>query len=125
MVAWVDGEAKACGAWRRIDAVAARAGTAEVKRMWADPSARGMRLGAAVLATLETGAAAQGITELRLETGEYLTAAVSLYRRFGFAACAPWGDYVGVPHSYTMGKSLDPHRHRARPATPSPSLDSA
>jgi len=125
MVAWVDGEAKACGAWRRIDTVAARPDTAEVKRMWADPSARGMRLGAAVLATLETGAAAQGITELRLETGEYLTAAVSLYRRFGFAPCPPWGDYVGAPHSYTMSKSLDPHRHRARGATPSRSLDPA
>ena len=67
---------------------------------------RGQRLGAAVLATLETSARAQGITELRLETGEYLTAAVSLYRRFGFAPCAPWGEYVGVEHSYTMAKAL-------------------
>lgn len=107
-VAWLDDQPRACGAWRRIDDVAGRPGTAEIKRMWADPQARGTRLGAAVLATLEAAARAHGITELRLETGEYLTAAVGLYRRFGFAQCEPWGEYVGVPHSYTMSKPLAP-----------------
>lgn len=105
-VAWLDGVQAACGAWRRIDAAADRAHTGEVKRMWVDPSTRGSKLGAAVLATLETDARASGITELRLETGEYLTAAVALYRRFGFEACSPWGDYVGAAHSYTMAKPL-------------------
>ena len=108
LVAWLDGVPRACGAWRRIDDIAGRPGTAEVKRMWADPAARGTRLGAAVLAALEAQARHHGITELRLETGEYLTAAVGLYRRFGFDACAPWGEYVGVPHSYTMSKPLLP-----------------
>jgi GNAT superfamily N-acetyltransferase len=108
LVAWLDGQPAACGAWRRIDDVAGRPDTAEIKRMWADPTVRGQRLGAAVLASLETSARAQGITELRLETGEYLTAAVSLYRRFGFAPCAPWGEYVGAEHSYTMAKALEP-----------------
>ncbi len=108
VVAWLDGQPRACGAWRRIDDVAQRPGTAEVKRMWADPEARGLRLGAAVLASLEAGARHHGITELRLETGEYLTAAVGLYRRFGFQPCEPWGEYVGVPHSYTMSKPLLP-----------------
>jgi ribosomal protein S18 acetylase RimI-like enzyme len=106
VVAWLDGRPAACGAWRRIDEVAARPHTAEIKRMWADPTVRGQRLGAAVLATLQTSAQAHGITELRLETGEYLTAAVGLYRRFGFAPCASWGEYVGAPHSYTMAKAL-------------------
>lgn len=106
-IGWVDGAPRACGAWRRIDDVATRADTAEVKRMWADPTMRGMKLGAAVLATIETDARAHGITELRLETGEYLTAAVGLYRRFGFEPCEPWGDYVGAEHSYTMSKPLD------------------
>lgn len=107
VVAWLDGAARACGAWRRIDEVAGRTGVAEVKRMWTDPEARGTRLGAAVLATLETAARAHGVEELRLETGEYLTAAVALYRRFGFEACEPWGEYVGVEHSFTMSKRLD------------------
>ena len=80
--------------------------------MWADPDARGMRLGAAVLATAQSSALEQGITELRLETGEYLTAAVGLYRRFGFTACPPWGEYVGVAHSFTMSKPLGPIHSR-------------
>ena len=105
-VAWLDGRPAACGAWRRIDDIAHRPGTAEVKRMWADPELRGTRLGAAMLTTLEAAARHQGITELRLETGEYLANAVGLYRRFGFRACEPWGDYVGVPLSYTMSKPL-------------------
>ena len=108
LVAWLEGEPRACGAWRRIDDVCGRPGTAEVKRMWADPEVRGARLGAAVLATLEAQARHHGISELRLETGEYLTAAVGLYRRFGFEPCAPWGPYVGVAHSYTMSKPLLP-----------------
>ena len=106
VVAWLDDTPSACGAWRRIDTAAARPDTGEVKRMWVDPSARGTKLGAAVLATLQTDARVQGITELRLETGEYLTAAVELYRRFGFEQCAPWGEYVGAEHSYTMAKPL-------------------
>ena len=106
LVAWLDGRPRACGAWRRIDDDAGRPGTAEIKRMWADPDTRGMRLGAAILSSLEAGARANGITELRLETGEYLTNAVGLYRRFGFAPCEPWGEYVGALHSYTMSKPL-------------------
>lgn len=105
-IAWLDGRPRACGAWRRIDDVAGRENTGEVKRMWADPAARGTKLGAAVLATIETDARACGVSELRLETGEYLTAAVGLYRRFGFDRCEPWGEYVGAEHSYTMAKSL-------------------
>lgn len=110
-VAWVDGVALACGAWRRIDTEAARPSTGEVKRMWSHPNARGMRLGAAILASVESAARDQGITELRLETGEHLEAAVALYRRFGFAPCAQWGEYEGVPLSYCMAKPLGPIRN--------------
>ncbi len=102
-IAYLDGVPAACGAYRRIAGVAS---AAEVKRMWADPAQRGTKLGAAVLATIESAASADGIGELRLETGEHLTAAVGLYRRAGFAACDPWGEYVGVPCSYTMSKPL-------------------
>ncbi|MDO8362120.1 MAG: GNAT family N-acetyltransferase [Actinomycetota bacterium] len=102
-IAYLDGAPVACGAYRRIEGVP---GAAEVKRMWASPAHRGAKLGAAVLATIEAAARADGFTELRLETGEHLTAAVGLYRKVGFDACPPWGEYVGVPHSYTMSKPL-------------------
>jgi len=102
-VAYLDDEPVACGAYRRIEG---EPGAAEVKRMWADPAHRGNKLGAAVLATIETAARADGFTELRLETGEHLTAAIGLYTRFGFAPCENWGEYAGVPLSHCMSKSL-------------------
>ena len=102
-VAHHGGLPRACGAYRRIEGVP---GAAEVKRMWADPEVRGAKLGAAVLATIEAAAIADGFTELRLETGEHLTAAVGLYRTFGFDPCAQWGEYEGVPLSYCMSKRL-------------------
>jgi GNAT superfamily N-acetyltransferase len=102
-VAELDGLPRAMGAYRRIDDVR---GAAEVKRMWADPELRGARLGAAILATIEAAAIADGFSELRLETGEHLAAAVGLYRRFGFEQCENWGEYAGVPFSYCMSKRL-------------------
>ncbi|MEI7548360.1 MAG: GNAT family N-acetyltransferase [Actinomycetota bacterium] len=102
-VAHHDGVPRACGAYRRIEGVP---GAAEVKRMWADPEARGAKLGAATLATIEAAAIADGFTELRLETGEHFTAAVGLYRTFGFTQCESWGEYAGVPFSYCMSKHL-------------------
>lgn len=102
-VAYVDGVARAMGAYRRIDDVP---GAAEVKRMWADPTLRGQKLGKQILATIEAAAVADGFTELRLETGEHLVAAVGLYRSFGFEECPQWGEYEGVPLSYCMSKQL-------------------
>lgn len=96
-VAYLDGVPRACGAWRRIGP-----GTGEVKRMWADPDVRGGKLGAAVLDTIAGSARAAGCTELKLETGLHLTAAVALYRKYGFGECEPWGEYVGVLHSHCM-----------------------
>ena len=102
-VAYLDDAPVACGAYRRVMGVD---GAAEVKRMWADPAHRGNKLGAAVLATIEAAARADGFEELRLETGEHLTAAIGLYTRFGFAQCDNWGEYAGVPLSYCMSKRL-------------------
>lgn len=103
-VARVDGVARGCGGYR---AITGAAGAAEVKRMWVDPAARGTGIGAGVLRAIIDAAVADGYSELRLETGLHLQAAVALYRRFGFEECAPWGDYVGVPLSYCMSRQLD------------------
>jgi GNAT superfamily N-acetyltransferase len=104
-VAYRDGLPLACGAYRRI-----APGIAEVKRMWADPTARGSGLGATVLRTIEAAARDEGYHELRLETGLHLEAAVSLYRAFGFTQCEPWGDYIDSPMSYCMSKLLATHQ---------------
>jgi GNAT superfamily N-acetyltransferase len=99
--AYLDGAPRACGAYRRIDDA-----SAEVKRMWADPAVRGSKLGAAVLSTIVGAALADGYRELRLETGEHLTAAVGLYTKVGFTACEPWGEYKCSPSSHCMSMRL-------------------
>ena len=109
-VAYLDGAPTACGAYRRVEGLGDPFAAAEVKRMWADPARRGAKLGAAILCSVETAARADGYRELRLETGEYLTAAVGLYRAFGFEPCPQWGEYLGVEGSYTMSKTLPPRR---------------
>ena len=106
-VAYLDDAPLACGAYRRIDGTAnATAGAAEVKRMWAHPDRRGSKLGAAILATIVQAATADGYHELKLETGEHLTAAVGLYTKAGFVQCEPWGEYVDSWSSHCMSLQL-------------------
>lgn len=100
-VALIDERPVGCGAYRRIDHEAA-----EVKRMWTDPRHRGVGVGAAVLQAIIDGARRDHYAELRLETGEFLTGAMALYRKFGFEQCEQWGEYVGVPLSYCMSRRV-------------------
>ena len=102
-VAYLRGQPRACGAYRRIEAMP---GAAEVKRMWAHPDSRGNKLGAAILATIVQAATAEGYRELKLETGEHLTAAVGLYTGAGFVPCEPWGEYADSPFSHCMSLLL-------------------
>lgn len=101
VVAWLDGEPVGCGAFRLIGS-----GTAEIKRMFVRPSARGSRIGAALLHDLETRAAAAGATRLALETSARLTDALALYRSAGFSPCACWGEYADAG-STCLGKPIE------------------
>lgn len=87
-------------------AYALRDGYAEVKSMFTAPAARGQGVGAALLRQIEDAAREEGIAELKLETGTGLDAAHRLYERHGFAHCGAFGDYVEVPTSLYMQKTL-------------------
>ncbi|MFT3851186.1 MAG: GNAT family N-acetyltransferase [Ilumatobacteraceae bacterium] len=89
LVAHLDDEPVGCGAFRMI-----APGVAELKRMFVDPSARGAKLGAALVDALEAAAAGAGATRLVLETGIRQHAAAGLYERLGFERIEPWGEYV-------------------------------
>jgi GNAT superfamily N-acetyltransferase len=95
-----------CGAFRKIDDT-----TAELKRMFVDPAARGRGVGVALLAALEREAAALGVTRVVLETGLRQTNALALYTRAGYEPIPAFGEYVNSPLSLCMGKTL------ATPAT--------
>jgi len=103
----------AMGGWRRLGDRPGlpspnSAETAEIKRMYVTPSARGRGLSRVVLAELEDSAHAAGIDWLVLETGQPQTGAIELYRSSGYAEVdgKPYGHYVDEPDAVHLGKSL-------------------
>ncbi|AQZ69827.1 unnamed protein product [[Actinomadura] parvosata subsp. kistnae] len=72
--------------------------TAEIKRMWVDPSARGLGLGRRLLAEAESRAAGEGVRTLRLETNRALTEAVALYRSSGYTEVPAFNDEPYAHH---------------------------
>jgi DNA-binding MarR family transcriptional regulator/GNAT superfamily N-acetyltransferase len=66
--------------------------TAEIKRMWVAPTARGLGLARRLLAELESRALAHGRDLLRLDTNTALTAAINLYRSAGFYEIPAFND---------------------------------
>ncbi len=78
----------------------------EVKRLFVPPAGRGRGVARALMARLEQDAFAAGKTAIRLETGNELVEAVTLYRALGYAVRGPFGDYAEHPASLFMEKPL-------------------
>lgn len=74
------------------------AAPAELKRMWVDPSSRGLGVARRLLESLEALARENGVRVLHLETNRALTEAIELYRRAGFAEVAPFNDEPYAHH---------------------------
>lgn len=74
--------------------------------MFVLPAARGLKLGARILRTLEDDARQRGLRCLRLETGIHQPEAIGLYRAAGFVERPPFGEYAPDPLSLFMGKPL-------------------
>jgi ribosomal protein S18 acetylase RimI-like enzyme len=79
LLARVEGEPAAIGGVRFLDTEAA-----EVKSMYVSPAFRGRGLARALLRELERIAAGRGCRRVQLDTSDYLTAAVALYRAAGY-----------------------------------------
>ncbi|MFD1744326.1 GNAT family N-acetyltransferase [Rhizobium helianthi] len=80
--------------------------TSEIKRMYVDEAARGLRLGKRLLDALEAEARHHRVSVMRLETGIYQPEAINLYRKAGFVEIEPFGSYKLDPLSIFMQKSL-------------------
>lgn len=80
--------------------------TGEIKRMFVDEAARGLKLGKRLLALVEEEALRRQITTVRLETGIYQPEAIGLYRKAGYVEIPPFGDYTADPLSLFMEKRL-------------------
>jgi DNA-binding MarR family transcriptional regulator/GNAT superfamily N-acetyltransferase len=70
----------------------------ELKRMWVDPSARGLGIGRRLLSELEAEAEGRGSRMVRLETNKSLTEAIALYRSSGYLEVQPFNDEVYADH---------------------------
>ena len=66
--------------------------SAEVKRVWVAPSARGLGLARRMMDRIEDCARAQGRARLLLDTNSALREAVALYRRLGWTAIPRFND---------------------------------
>jgi GNAT superfamily N-acetyltransferase len=101
LVAYAGGRPLGCGAIRRLDAR-----TAEIKRMYVEPGARGQGIGRRVLAALEAEARLLGVRRIVLETGSRQREALALYENAGFAPIPPFGEYLASPLSLCLGKEM-------------------
>lgn len=100
-VARLDGTAVGCCAL-----VEAGDGTAEIKRMFVDPQARGLSIGKRLLQALEARGDGRRLTVIQLETGIHQPEAIGLYRRAGYSERPPFGRYQPDPLSLFMEKAL-------------------
>lgn len=100
---WDGEELAGCGALRQLDA-----GHGEIKSMRTAQSYQRRGVAARMLAHIIDEARRRGYARLSLETGsmEYFAPARRLYARAGFAACAPFGDYMEDPNSVFMTRAL-------------------
>jgi GNAT superfamily N-acetyltransferase len=79
LLALADGEPAGIGGVRHLDT-----DVAEVKSMYVAPAYRGTGLGRRILARLDEIALEHGCSAVRLDTSDYLTPAVGLYRAAGY-----------------------------------------
>jgi GNAT superfamily N-acetyltransferase len=101
LVAAHDGRPIGCGGVCRYDDE-----TAELRRMYVAPEARGNGVSRRVLTALEAEARSLGYRALRLETGDRQHEAIGLYTSAGFSRIPAYGPYVDDPRSICFEKEL-------------------
>ncbi len=81
-------------------------GTAELKRMVVDPSARRQGVGSALLRGAEQAALSLGVSSIQMEVGVRNIEGQALYRKAGYVERGPFGRYNASPLSFFFEKSL-------------------
>ena len=103
VAAAADGPAIACCGWRT-----AGRGTAELKRLYVDPRARGQGLARLLVDTLEQHAKRSGKARMILETGARSHAALALFTSCGFTFMDPYVEGRNPDINRAMQKTLSP-----------------
>ena len=95
------GTAVGCGGLRALGP-----GSAEIKRMYVVPAARGTGVAVALLRALEDHARRLGVSRLLLETGAGQPEAIRFYQREGYEPIEAYGPYRGEPLSRCFARDL-------------------
>ncbi|MGB2567401.1 GNAT family N-acetyltransferase [Micromonospora citrea] len=101
LVAHLDGEPVGCGGWRSHDD-----DTAELKRMYTAPAARGRGVARAVLAAVERSARDHGRKRIILECGDRQPEAIAMYTSAGYESIPNFGFYADEPGCLSFGRVL-------------------
>lgn len=81
-------------------------GSAEMKRLFVDPDARGQGVGRLIVQEIERAALEEGVQTMFLETGVKSFEALNLYKSLGFTERGPFDTYRSDPLSVFMVKPL-------------------
>jgi GNAT superfamily N-acetyltransferase len=81
--------------------------TAELKRMYVAPEARGQRIGVLLIDSAVARAQAAGFTRMILETGVRQPEAIRRYETSGFTRITNFAPYDNDPTSVCFGRDLD------------------
>jgi putative acetyltransferase len=101
VVAYENDVAVGCGAIKQYTA-----DTMEVKRMFVEPSFRGLGIAQKVLAELEAWAHELNYKNCILETGLKQPEAIGLYKKCGYTQIENYGQYANVTSSVCFVKSV-------------------
>ncbi len=108
LVGYLEDEPVACGAWRLRSDVwfAGTQTTAEIKRMYVAPAARGRGLARDMLGRLERTARDAGAEAIILETGRVQPEAIGLYESWGYTPIPGFGFHRSSPLTRCYGKAM-------------------
>lgn len=107
LIGWVDDVPRGCVALRPIDALPGDPEpVCEMKRLYVQPAARGLKLGRRMCERLLDEASLAGYQFMKLDSEPDFDAAVGLYRALGFQTIPRYND---DPHPQTiyLGRILD------------------
>jgi GNAT superfamily N-acetyltransferase len=103
LVAYLNGEPVGCAGWRSHGDSGE---TAELKRMYTAPAARGRGVARAMLAAVERSARDRGRKRLILECGNRQPEAITLYQASGYERIENFGYYRDSPECVSFGRTL-------------------
>lgn len=112
LLAWQSDAVLGCAALRRVDAH-----TAEMKRVYLRPAARGTGLGRQLVQAVLTEARRLGYQRVCLDVLPEFTAAQALYRSLGFVPAAPVS-FNPVPGTQFLALTLNESHGSVAPADP-------